>query len=759
MCIRDRAIGVNYTVGGSATNGIDYQELNGTLAFPAGSASQEIVVQPVLDNLLEPTETVTIQLTPSTGYDLGTAIAGTATIENSVASGTPIVSLVVTQSAASEAGVQGVFTVNRAGDTSSVLSIPYTIGGTATNGVDYESLTGNLVIPAGESVGTIIVNPVFDGVFEPTESVIISLQPNVGYSLGSNITGVVSIANSETLRDPIVYVLATDSVATEAGDPATFTVYRAGNTDGAISVPYTMAGSATNGVDYETVSGNLVIPAGAASGQINILPIADGIAEPKESVIVTLGSGVGYTLGVNTAATATIENVVDNTVTVSATDPDASESGDQGVFTLTRTGNNDAALTVFFSLSGSGSNGVDYQRLASSATIPAGADSVDVTVTPLADKVAEGDESVVLTILPRDAYLVGADNAATVTIANVPAPTVSLSLTGTNAITEGSAATFLIKRSDVGAQPLTIKYTVAGSAASGTDYSPVSGSVTIAAGGTSAQVKVTTLVNAASQASPTLTLTLATSSIYNLDPAKSASVLIKNYSGPIITVSTSKANASESGTQGAITFTRSVVTASSLPVRYSIGGTAANGKDYTTLSGTATIPAWASSVTVAIKPIADSLAEGNETVILTATAGTGYLVGPANTGTVIIADSAPGIVSIVADPTATSAYEKGGQLRVFFSRTGSTSGAMSVAYTLGGTAVNGTDYKTLSGTISIPAGYTSATLVISTIDNSKIQPNRTIIVTGKITSGVVFGTSANSAILTILDDDMHSPTL
>src|SRR5256885_4435845 len=70
------------------------------------------------------------------------------------------------------------------------------------------------------------------------------------------------------------------------------------------------------------------------------------------------------------------------TVTVSASDANASESGDTGAFTLTRTGSTASALTVNYSLSGSASNGSDYQQLGHSVTIAADRGTPSVTVAP-----------------------------------------------------------------------------------------------------------------------------------------------------------------------------------------------------------------------------------------------------------------------------------------------------------------------------------------------------------------------------------------
>src|SRR5205814_845958 len=106
-----------------------------------------------------------------------------------------------------------------------------------------------------------------------------------------------------------------------------------------------------------------------------------------ETVIVTLVAGAGYTVGSPSSATVTI---ADNdsapslpTVTDTASDANASESGDTGAFTITRTGGTASALTVNYSLNGSASNGSDYQQLGNSVTIAAGSSSDIVTLSLL----------------------------------------------------------------------------------------------------------------------------------------------------------------------------------------------------------------------------------------------------------------------------------------------------------------------------------------------------------------------------------------
>ncbi len=107
-----------------------------------------------------------------------------------------------------------------------------------------------------------------------------------------------------------------------------------------------------------------------------------------------------------------------------------------------------------------------------------------------------------------------------------------------------------------------------------------------------------------------------------------------------LTVVASVANASEGGANpGTFTFTRNGSTASNLTARYSIGGTAVNGADYSTISGSVTIPSGSSVATLTISPIDNTAVEGNRTVVLTVSADSGYAVGSPSSATVTIADN------------------------------------------------------------------------------------------------------------------------
>ena len=107
---------------------------------------------------------------------------------------------------------------------------------------------------------------------------------------------------------PVVTLAVTDGIATEGNpaDPAVFTVSRTGNTASSLTVNYTVGGTATNGVDYQTLTGIVVIGAGQSSATITVTTIDDTLVEGNETVIVTLSANAAYTVGSPASGTVTI---------------------------------------------------------------------------------------------------------------------------------------------------------------------------------------------------------------------------------------------------------------------------------------------------------------------------------------------------------------------------------------------------------------------------------------------------------------------
>ncbi len=107
-------------------------------------------------------------------------------------------------------------------------------------------------------------------------------------------------------------------------------------------------------------------------------------------------------------------------VNLIATDADASESGpDTGSFLISRTGGTDDVLAVEYSISGTATNGSDYDAIAQVVTFGIGESEKVIVINPVDDSDLEPNEDVTLTLDVNDNYVVdGNENTDTVTISD-----------------------------------------------------------------------------------------------------------------------------------------------------------------------------------------------------------------------------------------------------------------------------------------------------------------------------------------------------
>ena len=106
-----------------------------------------------------------------------------------------------------------------------------------------------------------------------------------------------------------VSIDATSPLAKEVGEvPGEFTFLRSGNMDGALTVYFTIAGTASNGIDYDTLQTSFTIPAYAATASMPVTPVMDTDLEGIETVVITISAHASYTLGEYTSAQVDIRD-------------------------------------------------------------------------------------------------------------------------------------------------------------------------------------------------------------------------------------------------------------------------------------------------------------------------------------------------------------------------------------------------------------------------------------------------------------------
>jgi len=298
-----------------------------------------------------------------------------------------------------------------------------------------------------------------------------------------------------------------DATVVEGAAPGTTTVNLTVSLSQAAATATTVAwatasGTATAGVDYVAASGTVTFAPGSTTAQISVTVLGDGLWESNESFLVNLSSAVGLTIA---RATGTITIVDDDpapVVSVTATDAAGAEQASDPIrFTVTRSANLNGAIVVNLAWSGTATYGTDYTVSATGGTLSAnglqltlasGVATATVTVTPVDDTAAEAAETIALTLDAGGGYTVGSPAIATGSIADNDTKTLSI---GNAQVTEGDRntanVTLTVTLSSPSPVTVTVKYTtVAGTATATSDFLATSGTLTFAAGATTATLTV-----------------------------------------------------------------------------------------------------------------------------------------------------------------------------------------------------------------------------------------------------------------------------
>ena len=765
-----------YSRGGTATAGSDYTAPGDTVTIAAGTTVAMITVPVLDDNLVEADETVAITLDslsashPQVSLDPAGDEAS-FTIEDDDEA---LVRIAATNNAAELDEVDGLFTITQTAPSSTPTVIAYSISGTATPGDDYTALSGTVTIAAGATSATIAVPVIDDDVLEDVESVIVTLTQITSGDQQITIDpaqdeATVLIVDDET---PQVGVFGTTD-ADESGTDGLFTVRQTLVTDVDTVVRYTVAGTATEGADYAALTGTVTIAMGTNSATIDVALLADNLIEGDESVIIRLeeilsGDESLILDVVNQEADITIADDETGLVSIAAADGDE-EGPANASFVITQDGISGEDTEISIAVAGTATEGDDYASITRSVTIPAGETSVTLTIDVNDDDLVEGDETIEIALdeITAGSPLVSIDtnnDEAAATIADNDAALVSITA-GDDGDEDGpTAGQFTVSLSKASATDTVVAYSIAGSATSGDDYETLAGSVTIAAGETSAVIDVSVLDDNVVEETETVIVTLGQITglpEITLDVANDdAEITISDNDSATISVAVDTGG-SETG-PGSVVFivSMSQPNASNVEVTYTLGGTATSGDDYTAPATTVMLPAGTTSTTISIPVVDDSLLEGPETLTIELTEISGFS-GDAtidennNTASANIADNETGLVSVAATGNGSEDGPVAGQFTV--TQDGITDTDTVVTFTLSGTATPGDDYASFSGTVTIAAGTTSATIDVSVIDDDIIEGDETVIVTlDSITAGddlLQIDENAGDALVTITDND------
>jgi len=753
-----------------------------------GAGQVTVNLDVIDDNLVEGDENVRWNITPNLNYtiDPGNPFAEIALVDDDagVITVTPL-----TPEGNEEGSAVARFrlTLSNPNDSGAATTVAFTIAGTAIDGTDYNR-TGSFVFPSnGTTVArNINITPIDDALTEGTETVTLTLTGtnNTLFTIGGADEATVSILDN----DYTATIIAADADAAEntpANATGIFTVDlgNVNNTGAPIVVNFTRAGTATHVTDYANIGLTVNVPNGDQSANVNIVPVDDALIEAPETVILNLGTGTAYNLAAASTRTATI-NIVDN---------------DAAGFTITETGGNtatsepDVADTFSMVLTSQPASNVILNLVSSDtgegtvapATVtftPANYNvAQEITITGADDVLVDGVQPYSITVSVDDA---GSDDAfdglpdQTINATNADDDSYTASIVATSATAEeGNPATEGTFTVDIGTPntsgtPITVNFTIAGTATNITDYTDIGTSIAIADGDQTAEITITPTNDLLVEGAETVVLTLAAGTGYDLGAITTRTATVNILDDDVFeaSISATDPDAAENTPANAVgTFTIRLDavnnTGNPVIVNFTAGGTATNVVDYGDIGSSVSIADGSQTAAITIRPVDDTIVEGQESVTITLDSGTSYIVAasPDNSDNVNIADDDNLTATITA--TDASAAENTpatstGLFTIDLGAPNTSGGPITVNYTIAtgaGNAVNGTDYTTIGTSLTIPAGQQTGTISIVPTDDEIQEVSEAVTLTLTTGTNYVLGAApTQTATVDIGDDDRGS---
>ena len=164
-----------------------------------------------------------------------------------------------------------------------------------------------------------------------------------------------------------------------------------------------------------------------------------------------------------------------------------------------------------------------------------------------------------------------------------------------------------------------------------------------------------------------------------------------------------------------------------------------------------TFAAGDNTATVIVNPALDKVAESNETIALTVSAGSGYALGVPFTAIGMITDDDAPTVTLTR--TGSPMAEATGMATVTAMLSAKSDLPVTVNLAFSGTATLTSDYTATPTSITIPAGSTSGSITLTAVPDTLDESDETIVVdVDSVSNGTEDGTQQVTA--TISDDDL-----
>ncbi|MDV2968386.1 autotransporter domain-containing protein [Nitratireductor aquimarinus] len=232
------------------------------------------------------------------------------------------------------------------------------------------------------------------------------------------------------------------SMSEDSAGNLVYTVTRSQNLSSSTIVNLGYTGSA-DASDYTGETLTVTIPSGSTSGIVEINPSADVTVEADETVIVSIQSGSGYTIGVPSSATGTILNDDLGVLTINNVTFPENDTGTQAIsftISLSQPAGPGGVTFDIATANGTSTAGEDYQaKSIVGATIAPGESTYFFSVNVYGDTSNEPNEWFFVNITNVTNAILGDGQGVGTIVNDDPVPTITLAPASLSATTVGAS--------------------------------------------------------------------------------------------------------------------------------------------------------------------------------------------------------------------------------------------------------------------------------------------------------------------------------
>ncbi len=720
-------IGVNFV------SGFDYIPASGTLTFDPGDTEEIVRVQVCDDHKPEANETVIFTISSPSGgtLDADRSAAVGIILDNDQPATNPSITFAMVggDNEVAENSGYAEFTLTLSGGTNDTVTVGWAATAlaaddaraAATVGMDYTAAGGTVTFPPRTTELRIRV-PILNDMMD--EDALEYLQVALSDPVNATITAPSTIDLAIRDDDKRGVTVFPNEMSLDEGDSGTYSV--------SLNSQPAEAEGVTVAVSLQSNGGVSVAPASLTFTQDNwrnaqVVTVTGEVDDDSTNspyVIVTnRPSGSDYD-GMHPAVVQV--TVLDRPVLMVADKTVSENAGSVTVeVTLDRTLNNQAITVDWKTVDGTAKAGRDYTPAAGTLTFAADDASETISVTITDDSLDEDAETFSIA-LSNPSGNVGTGGPGTVTITdNDNPPTVTIAEVGKSSEDSGEGR-FRVRLSDASGRQVTVEWltTDFGTATANADYVKARGTLTFEPGEQQQDFTVVIVDDAIVEEREIYRVKLRNPVNATLHTPPRVDAEIIDNDTPGVLVQPTAVDMLEGGTGE---YTLRLKTLPTADVTITVTVPANTDLTASPTSLTFTSSNWDQPQTVTLTAAEDADLADDEVSLTHAASGGGY-------GNV----SVDGVTATIVDndfPTLSiadgEADEDDGSIE--FTLTLSQAGGKDIAvswFTTDGTASGGTDYSAVTaGSLTIPAGDTTATLTVTVLDDGVVEPDETFTVT------------------------------